>query len=62
MEYPTVATAEEERDIYIKEHNAWVKIWETLSKVFGKSEEELNKPKYRVIAEMIERWAYYDRK
>jgi hypothetical protein len=44
-----------------EEWEAWRKICRVMAETLGITEEELNKPKYRIIFVMIERWAYFDR-
>jgi len=46
--------------LFKDESESWKDMFEVIRKTFNISIEELNKEKYRIIFEMIERWAYYD--
>lgn len=43
------------------EHNAWISIWRKMQELFDVTQEEINKPKYREIAVLIEKWGCYER-
>lgn len=43
------------------EHTAWKDIWHELKELTGFSQEVLDNEKWRELAKLIERWAYYDR-
>ncbi len=43
------------------EHEAWIEMFNFMSKVFVLNKNELNKKKYKKLFELIEKWAYYDR-
>lgn len=41
-----------------KEHDAWLNWCKEFQRVVGINQEEFNKPKYRHLAVLIEKWGY----
>lgn len=45
---------------YVKEHDAWINMFEEIRKAFNLSKEELNKEEYKPIFKAVEKWGYWD--
>ena len=51
----------ETNPIYL-EWFTWQEIWKVIRELTGLSQEEINKPEWRKLAIVIEKWAYFDRR